>query len=80
MGFKNPYIEQRRLNIQTLKELIRTKGEISHKKLLAQMGIYGLRKKTILDYLEVLQDGDFVEYDIEKMTWRIKNAKVHKES
>ena len=70
--FENPYVRARQQNIQAMKEIIRDEQPIRQSKLMGLMGIYGLREKTILSYLKVLQDSGFVEYNGKEETWKIK--------
>ena len=72
---ENPYVKVRRENIEKMRELIEKEQPIKHKRLIGLMGMRGLREKTILSYLNVLQDGGFAEYDGKEGTWKIKGDK-----
>jgi len=72
MSTQNPYVEARKRNIQTLKELIRDESPIKHNRVVAIMGVEGLREKTVLSYLKILQNADFIAWNNDENTWKIK--------
>lgn len=67
----NPFVIQRRENIQTLKEIIRDNSPVKHDKVTAMMGIYGVTPKTTASYLKILNDLGFINYNGAEKEWSI---------
>lgn len=70
---KNPFVKGKRETVEMVRKLIETEKEISHKKLIGVMGVYGCSEKTVLEYLRNLQDAEFIEFDTEKKVWKMKS-------
>jgi len=67
----NPFVLQRRQNIQTLKEIIREDQPIKYDTILATLGVYGLTRKTINDYIETLTMAKMIKFDTATRTYSI---------
>ena len=70
MSYDNPWMKQRKIRLQQLREIIREAKEIEHKKLVGVvLWDMGIREKTLNDYLDLLQKAEMVKWDVNRKLW-----------
>lgn len=77
----SPALKERRDRLNELYEVIKKSGEVSQKKLVALVCLEkGLTKDKVLEYLEVLTDGNYIDrtmVDTETgKDWKIKSKNL----
>ena len=67
---ENPFITERRRNVQAVRQYITDNPHTTHRKIVAIFGIYGLKEHTINDYLEKLTAAGFIQFDGKSETYK----------
>jgi len=67
--------QRKHRRIMAIAGVIRRRGKVNYKGFLAEMQYHGLRKKVAEEYLEVLNDLDWVKFDKGEIVWNGENQR-----